>query len=212
MKVKTFEKKEELLGAALQEFTTKSYEEASLNTIIKNAGISKGTFYYHFADKQALYLYLLEASVAKKWEFINAKVSAGMKTYEVDNIFERFKMQAEIAAEFASNHPKYHELSQRLVKEKGNPIYKIALKHLGSDSEELLNGMIEEAYVSGTFREGYSKDFLVRTLSYLFTHFHEMYGEENMELNKMVHTLEAFVDMIRYGIDKENRKGVVNNE
>lgn len=73
MKEKTFERKTELLEAALDEFAAKSYDDASLNTIIKNAGISKGTFYYHFADKQALYLFLLESSVKSKWDFINEK-------------------------------------------------------------------------------------------------------------------------------------------
>ncbi len=44
LKEKSFERKTELLEAALDEFTSKSYEDASLNMIIKNAGISKGLF------------------------------------------------------------------------------------------------------------------------------------------------------------------------
>lgn len=203
MKDKSFERRTELLEAALKEFTSKSYEDASLNTIIKNAGISKGTFYYHFTDKQALYLYLLDASVAKKWEYINASFTNGPSQDTDNSIFEKFKAQARIAVEFAMKYPKYHELSQKFAKEIGNPIYEVALEKLGGDSEKFLAAMIEEEYNAGSFKEEYSKEFLVRTLSYLFTHFHEIFNqEEDFELDTMLSHLDTYVNLIRFGIEK----------
>lgn len=205
MKDKSFERREELLEAALNEFTVKCYEEASLNTIIKNAGISKGTFYYHFTDKQALYLYLLEASAAKKWEYINETYVSRPTPHANNSIFDKFKAQARIAVEFAQKYPRYHELSRMFSKEKGNPIYEVALITLGGDSEKLLSSMIEDEYDAGSFREEYSKDFLVRTLSYLFTHFHEIYNQENdFELDRMLFHLDDYVNLIRFGIEKNN--------
>ena len=44
-KEKRFQRENDLLKAALDEFSSKSYEEASLNRIIKNAGMSKGSKY-----------------------------------------------------------------------------------------------------------------------------------------------------------------------
>ena len=203
LKSKSFERREELLESALNEFTTKSYEEASLNSIIKSAGISKGTFYYHFADKQALYLYLLEVSAARKWDYINEHYARGPAHQPANNIFDKFKMQARIAVEFALKYPKYHELSQMFAKEKGNPIYEAALIKLGGDSEKLLGEMIEGEYEVGSFKEEYSKDFLVRTLSYLFTHFHEIYPrEEDFNPEVMLAHLDAYVNLIRFGIEK----------
>jgi AcrR family transcriptional regulator len=205
LKEKSFERREELLEAALNEFTIKSYEEASLNTIIKNAGISKGTFYYHFTDKQTLYLYLLEESAAKKWDYINETYVSRPSQPITDSIFDKFKAQARIAVEFARKYPKYHELSRMFSREKGNPIYDAALTTLGGDSEKLLSTMIEEEFAAGNFREGYSRDFLVRTLSYLFTHFHEIYNqEEDFEIDRMLSHLNAFVNLIRFGVEKNN--------
>ena len=40
-----------LREAAFDEFSKRRYEQASLNDIIKNAGISKGSLYHHFGDK-----------------------------------------------------------------------------------------------------------------------------------------------------------------
>lgn len=39
----------QLQEAAINEFSMKKYEDASLNDILKNAGMSKGSFYHHFS-------------------------------------------------------------------------------------------------------------------------------------------------------------------
>ncbi|WP_313413327.1 TetR/AcrR family transcriptional regulator [Sedimentibacter sp.] len=151
MKEKSFEKKTELLEAALNEFSSRKYEDASLNNIIKSAGISKGTFYYHFKDKQEIYIYLLKSSVNVKWEFINKNIKVSSISIGGD-IFEIFKLQAKIGAEFASMYPKYHNLSKMFVKEKGNKIYDIAKNVLIEDNINPLNEITEKAIKKGDFR------------------------------------------------------------
>ena len=47
-----FGKKEQLVEAALREFGRSSFEQASLNSILQEAGVSKGVFYHHFAHKE----------------------------------------------------------------------------------------------------------------------------------------------------------------
>lgn len=65
MPTKTFlrlpeEKQARLIDAAWSEFTRVSYADTSINNIIKNAGVPRGSFYQYFADKDDLFLYLLE--------------------------------------------------------------------------------------------------------------------------------------------------------
>jgi len=54
------ERKTAIVDAAQEEFTRSGYEGASLNQIIADAGISKGSFYYYFEDKADLYVTALE--------------------------------------------------------------------------------------------------------------------------------------------------------
>ncbi len=54
------EKKEKLLRSALEEFTNYSLQDVSINRIIKNAGISRGSFYMYFENKEDLYDYALK--------------------------------------------------------------------------------------------------------------------------------------------------------
>ena len=56
------EKQKTLLKAAINEFTQHSFENASINQIIKEASIPRGSFYMYFRDKEDLYFYLLDQS------------------------------------------------------------------------------------------------------------------------------------------------------
>ena len=57
------EKQEKLLSAAVREFTERPYNEASINRIIRDAGIPRGSFYMYFRDKEDLFHYLMEESI-----------------------------------------------------------------------------------------------------------------------------------------------------
>ena len=54
------QKQEKLLEAATREFSQRPYTEASINQIIKEAGIPRGSFYMYFRDKEELFHYLLK--------------------------------------------------------------------------------------------------------------------------------------------------------
>ena len=54
------EKRETFLRSARREFAQKPYSEASINQIIREAGIPRGSFYMYFSDKEDLFRYLME--------------------------------------------------------------------------------------------------------------------------------------------------------
>lgn len=61
-------KQKALLDAAIKEFYQVPYTEVSINQIILNAHISRGSFYTYFTDKNDLFGYLL---LLKKQEFFS---------------------------------------------------------------------------------------------------------------------------------------------
>lgn len=206
MKDKTFERKTELLKSALDEFSSKSYDTASLNTIIKNAKISKGTFYYHFADKEELYLYLIKSAFHAKWEFINEKTQKERDIFTNGNIFDKFKIQAKYGAEFALKYPLYYRLGNMLLKETAHPIYDKVKLDLNTDTDNILNSMIEEAISKGEIRNDFPRDFLVKTLSYLFSNFDGIFNSnDECDLDDILSNLDMYFDLIQNGI--ENKKG-----
>ena len=55
------EKRQRLIAAARAEFLRVPYEDASINRIIREAGIPRGSFYMYFTDKEDLFHYLMES-------------------------------------------------------------------------------------------------------------------------------------------------------
>lgn len=54
------EKRNRFLDAAWEEFTVVPYAKASINQIVRRAGIPRGSFYQYFEDKSDLFNYLME--------------------------------------------------------------------------------------------------------------------------------------------------------
>jgi AcrR family transcriptional regulator len=196
-----FEKKEALIKAALDEFTEKNFSEASLNTIIKQAGISKGSFYYHFENKENLYLYLLNHAFNAKWEFIRTRGNQNPATLEKVDLFAKIKIQARLGAEFAAAYPQYYQLALKFSSEKGHEIYSTALNMLGNKSENIIIEMVETAIKNGNIKDHFSRDFVVKILSYLINHFNEIFEyQEGDELDKLIADLDNFVDFLKHGL------------
>ena len=53
------EKRGRFLEAAWGEFTRVKFADASINQIVRHAGIPRGSFYQYFTDKEDLFYYLL---------------------------------------------------------------------------------------------------------------------------------------------------------
>jgi AcrR family transcriptional regulator len=53
------EKRGQVLDAAVEEFSLRRFGEASINQIVRRAGIPRGSFYQYFEDKEDVYLYML---------------------------------------------------------------------------------------------------------------------------------------------------------
>ena len=59
------EKKKRILLAGFQEFARYPYRDASINRIIKNAEISRGSFYTYFEDKMGLLCFILAEMIGR---------------------------------------------------------------------------------------------------------------------------------------------------
>ena len=57
--------KQKIYESAKELFSSKDFNEVSVDSIVKMAGVSKGSFYVHYASKDALVTSLIEDHVAK---------------------------------------------------------------------------------------------------------------------------------------------------
>jgi AcrR family transcriptional regulator len=60
-KARNLDRREAILSAALDEFSSRGFEAARLDDVARRAGVAKGTIYLYFRDKESLFQELIRA-------------------------------------------------------------------------------------------------------------------------------------------------------
>ena len=89
------EKRQRIISAVMNEFSSSATEKVSINRIIKAANISRGSFYQYFDDKVDLVEVLVKT-------FADISVEGGRKALEYSNgdIFYTYEKLFDIIADF----------------------------------------------------------------------------------------------------------------
>ncbi|MDR1703739.1 MAG: TetR/AcrR family transcriptional regulator [Clostridiales bacterium] len=104
------EKRNRIFSAAVNEFAQRNIEAASFSNIVAEAGISRGSIYQYFRDKEDMYIYVFETLRAARAEY----VAPAYRLYKKEpflTFFEEFYMRD---SEFLLNHPLHIEMGKHL--------------------------------------------------------------------------------------------------
>lgn len=102
------ERREAIVGAAVETFGLIDYKGASTDAIARKAGISKGLLFFYFKNKRELYLYLMRHLMD-----VVTKVVVDERFYEIDDFFELFKYAASRKKDALSKMPYLLDFSIR---------------------------------------------------------------------------------------------------
>jgi AcrR family transcriptional regulator len=105
------EKRQIIVNAAIDEFAEYGLENASTNRIVANSGISKGSFYQYFEDKQDVFMYLLSILEKEKMEYFSSKHPPSMNM----DTFQYFRWMIKAGMEFNSSHPRMTQAVSRVL-------------------------------------------------------------------------------------------------
>ena len=153
--------------AALDEFVAKGYEQASINAILQTAGMSKGQFYYHFGNKEGLYLAIAGVLIEEKKAFL----ASVMKPDDLQqDLFGLLRTQIQYSLAFAREYPDIDRFSQSFIREKGTAIYSKALSVYNFEDNDAIEQLIDRAYQNGELRDDLPRHFVRRVVGYMFTH------------------------------------------
>jgi len=89
-------KQNRIIEAGIEEFSQKLYSEASINQIIKNAEIARGSFYLYFNDKLDFYTYLLDTFFEKRTLLFTLQLFRTKQLDFLDFFREVFKFNLEL--------------------------------------------------------------------------------------------------------------------
>lgn len=191
-----FSKIEKLVEAAIDEFSAHTYYEASLNRILKRAGVSKGEFYYHFRSKEELYLYILNLIVEKKKENLSEVLKK-----KPNGFFELLEMGIKANIEMFRKYPKLSRMSFQLLKVRDKPIYRKVLTQFEDVSIEFLEKYVRQGVEEGEIRDDIPLEFLIKFLNMVFFHLNELY-EDEIDIDRMEEYLSYLIKVLKHGLIK----------
>ncbi len=183
-----------LYTAALDEFSQKSFAEASLNDIIKHAGMNKGSFYYRFKDKMALYLCLVDLITRKKMAHFAAK---SMQTDFPSDFFEQVSVLARSGMEFALKEPRVWGVGRQFISETEQVKRQVkqAFPDRGKDG---LRSLVEAGAVGGQFRDCFPVDFVLAIVEMLLNNFDALIWPQ-MTDHQLLQQVDRLVELLKHG-------------
>ena len=188
-----------LFDAAIAEFISQGYEQASINTILKAAGMSKGQFYYHFQSKEGLYFAIIEVLIARKGEFMASVMQP--EDFQKD-LFTILQTQIRHGLAFASSYPAIHQFAESFIRERGKPIYEKALTKFNFQGNEGIGALIEHSYAKRELRSDLPLPFIKSIITFLFTHAIEAAGLQEAE--SVDEQMNHLIAVMRSGVEKRS--------
>lgn len=170
-------KRRMIFDAAVQEFSTRRFSEASINQIVKAAGIPRGSFYQYFSGKEDIFHYMFEEIVREKREIIR---HADILDPDVD-VFEICIQATKASLAWGRSKPEYSQISMLMEIDTSEFITK-----LRAASFEGLLKMIERDRERGLIRPEVDADLVADMIYTLIWKQFSLFGfDENMFLKKI---------------------------
>lgn len=141
-------RRDAILNAALKEFATKGFDEASTNAIAKESGISKGLMFHYVNSKKDLFLFLYDYCT----EMVDKEYFKLMNFNERD-IFERLRQSYLLQLELLQKHPWIFEFNKISAVTKSDEINK-ELEERKKGKQSLCYETMYDLIDESKFREG----------------------------------------------------------
>jgi AcrR family transcriptional regulator len=187
----------ELREAAIDEFSQRRYGDASLNDILKKAGMSKGSFYHHFGDKFGLYVAMMDLITRKKLSFFYPLLEQGLDT---SDFFGTLKLAMRATTEFMLADERMHHLSNRLMEEDDHFRGQL-FRCFGVDYYQSFNDWVYQAVQSGEIDSRYPPEFVVKVVEIMFANVHKLLSAGDPE--HLLETACQVIDVIQHGISSK---------
>ncbi len=192
------EKRDAICEAAVAEFAAHPFNQASINRIVANVGIAKGSFYQYFENKKDLFLYLLQLIGEAKLNYL-APVMQNPEQYDFFILLREMYLSG---IQFAVEHPQYAAISKKLLASKGMPIYEEVMGDNVATAQTLFETLLTNAITKGEVRDGIDVALFAYLIVATNTAVLEYYTEQIAPDygHKLMATIDQFIDFLRHGL------------
>ncbi len=191
-----------ICNVAIDEFAQYSFDQASINRVVANSGIAKGSFYQYFEDKKDLFVYIIGQIAEEKINYISPIV----RNPDEHDIFTLFRELFISGIQFAIEHPRYEAIGNKLLANKDASIYKeLKAEHLPS-SYAIFEKIVNKAIEGGEVRDDIGAEmitYLVTSMSMLIVEYSSEFHSQAI-YESMIDNVDTFMDILKNGIGDNN--------
>ena len=192
------DKQQRITDAALNEFALRSYEEANISNIIKEAKIPRGSFYQYFEDKLDLYKYIFEYIKDKKMKFL------GEDLKNVDDLpfLEIFRLLYHQGIEFSYTYPLFVQIGKHMFNLKSD-IYDDLVGNGLKLAKQYYVGYLEADKLKGRIRVDVDSNVFADIVIELTTNIAiEGFLENEIDLDKILVKVDSLINIFKKGIER----------
>ncbi len=195
------EKRKMIEEKAINEFAVYSYENSSINRIVENCKISKGSFYQYFENKEDLFRYIISLSVEKKMKYVNATLISEIDNGFIKIIKEIFKS----GLKFAYENEKLASIGVLLMKNNNSEIYHKIIGQNKNMAIDFYKKLIEIEIEKGEIKPDINVEFVSYLINSMIINLSEYFFEINKNNEKkyseeMLFLVDDLMDMLINGI------------
>lgn len=153
-------KQTQIINKSIEAFSTASFNEVKIATIIKLSGIPRSSFYDYFEDKLDLYSYIMHMIVDKKKTYIGDVNVSG-------DFFERLSILIKSGVHFMVDEPELDHISKQFLKDP--ELIRTIFGEESLDSSDHFVTMLKEGIKDGSVKPDININFIAKTVNILST-------------------------------------------
>ena len=138
-------KQRQIAEAAIEEFAEHGYSGASMNSLVKAAGISKGSLFNYFHTKGDLFGSIVDVAFGR----VKAQVKAVRDDTRDQPLDARLERLLEAGFQFVTDHPRLARIYFRVLRSGDAPFGRRRVEELGHHSRRFLADLVADAQQRG---------------------------------------------------------------
>lgn len=197
------DKQQRVLEAAVQEFSERGYQQASINTIVSRVNIAKGSIYQYFDNKKSLFLFIFHQAIS----IVRQMLKHVKKESQGEDFFTRVKKSLLAGVEFIDKHPALYRIYLRILFERDSPLREDLLQAIRLFSREYLLSLLEEGQERGEIRKDIDPTLAIFILDAALDRFLQIYAlphlDPALDLKKkegIEEKIDGIVTLLRRGL------------
>ena len=198
-----------ILDAAIEEFADRGYDKASMNVVVRKAGISKGALFNYFKSKGGLFAFVYRIAFHRVKDYLRAVRD---DTHD-ENFFQRLEKIMAAGVDFVHRYPGLARIYYHIIFTGDSPYKNEILKELHSESLKFIQSLIEDGIRRGELRPGINPQttaFVLECVMDRFLQAHhlefldhslKLYGATAEESKRMINEI---IEIFRKGIESNS--------